>query len=219
MTRSTSPVRMAFRVGVPTALLLALVLAIVFTIYTPRHASAVAPALNTFKYGPFSTTGDPDGGTCGNTWATDAFNRTFTVNPKATVFFNESFTAGTFTTSAGQSPEACASGTDNGNTVGAGITGKFSGNYFNVVVSNGTYNPNAVCTQNTCNTTAGFVSTIYGPNATYAVNSYDFDYKTAENGADTQDSSDLGGYYGDITGPKVGSSSTLQNHHLHAPGL
>lgn len=192
---------------VSLALIVVLAFVFVFSTHLTTHAASSVKAAPTtiHRYGPFSVTNDPDSGTCGNTWATDAFNRSFSVNTKYALYFNEYFTEGSFVTSAGSSPIACISGTNNGNTVGAGVTGKLKGAYYNVVVSNGTYNSQAQCTSTTCNTTAGFVATVYGASATYTVNTYDFDYTTPENGAATQDSSDLGGYYGDITGPVVTS--------------
>ncbi len=70
----------------------------------------------------------PDSGTCGN-WATDTYDSTYRVDPNA----NGSFTVvkivtGTFTTTAGPSPAACANGSPgNGNTVNGGDTGTFFG--------------------------------------------------------------------------------------------
>jgi hypothetical protein len=174
-------------------------------------SSSMASGSKIHRYGPFKVTNDQDTGTCGPVWALDNFNRSFTVNSSTPTEFNEYFTNGTFVTNAGQSEGACASGHDNGNTVGAGVTGKLSGQYTNVVVTGGTFNPKAKCTPTTCNTTAGFVAVVYGSTATYNVNSYDFDYSTPENGAATQDSSDLGGYYGDITGPVV-TAPYSKNH-------
>lgn len=202
------------KVIVSLALIVVLAIVFVFSVHLTTHAATATTTNTTRHYGPIKVTNDLDSGTCGNNWATDAFNRSFTVNTQNPLYFNEYFTDGSFVTSAGQSPIACASGADNGNTVGAGVTGKLKGAYYNVVVSNGTYNPQAKCTATTCNTTAGFVATIYGLSATYTVNTYDFDYTTPENGACTQDSSDVGGYYGDITGPVVtsGHTSAKQSH-------
>ena len=183
------------------------------------HAASatVAPASKIHRYGPFKVTNDQDTGTCGPVWALDAFNRSFTVNSSTPTEFNEYFTNGTFVTNAGPSEGACASGTNNGNTVGAGVTGKLSGQYTNVVVTLGTFNPKAKCTPTTCNTTAGFVAVVYGAAAQYSVNSYDFDYSTLENGSGTQDSPDMGGYYGDVTGPVVTAPfSKKHNTRVHS---
>ena len=76
----------------------------------------------------FSGATGPDSGTCGN-WATDTYDSTYRVDPNA----NGSFTVvkivtGTFTTTAGPSPAACANGSPgNGNTVNGGDTGTFFG--------------------------------------------------------------------------------------------
>lgn len=204
-----------FRIGGAVVLLASVALAFFFTVHS-HQASAVSPNYY-YKYGPIQVTNDQDSGTCGNTWAIDSFNRVFTVNSRDSAVFYENFQAGHFTTVAGQSPEACASGVDNGNTVGDGIKGIFSGGYFHVAVTGGAFNNQATCGiagSGTCDTTDEFVATVYGPNATYQVNSYDFDYSTKENGADTQDSADLGGYYGDITSPLGGASHTVRHHNL-----
>jgi hypothetical protein len=181
-------------------------------------SASVASGSKIHRYGPFKVTNDQDTGTCGPVWALDAFNRSFSVNSSTPTEFDEFFTNGTFVTNAGPSEGACASGINNGNTVGAGVKGKLSGEYIDAVVTLGTFNPNAKCTPTTCNTTAGFVAVVYGPTAVYTVNSYDFDYSTLENGAATQDSSDLGGYYGDITGPAV-TAPFSKNHNTRVHSL
>ncbi|HZQ35165.1 MAG TPA: hypothetical protein VFD32_04475 [Dehalococcoidia bacterium] len=164
--------------------------------------TAAAPPVR--EYGPINTVNDPDSGTCGNNWATDAFKRHFRAstapNADGTYSFDEDFIAGHFVTAAGASPGACAAGPSNGHTVAAGIDGEFSGYYRNVIVTNGTFNPNAVCTQTTCDNTTDFVHTVYGAGASYTVNSFYFHYKTAQNGEWTNASPDLGGNSGDIFG-------------------
>lgn len=145
----------------------------------------------------------PDSGTCGNNWANDTFDRDFKIDtsPNADGTYNvtESFKNGTFVTVAGSSPGACENGPNNGNTVGGGITGTMQGT-FSVVVSNGTYDPTAVCTPVNCNTTAGFVSTVFGPGATYDVPSFDIHYNAKSHGDWKNASADKGGNTGDITG-------------------
>jgi hypothetical protein len=166
------------------------------------RAPAAAPPVR--EYGPINTVNDPDSGTCGNNWATDAFKRHFRANtqPNAdgTYSFDEDFIAGHFVTTAGASPGACQSVSNIGHTVADGIDGEFSGYYRNVIVTGGTFNPNAVCTQTTCDNTTDFVHTVYGPSASYTVNSFYFHYKTAQNGEWTNASPDLGGNSGDIFG-------------------
>jgi hypothetical protein len=157
----------------------------------------------TQQYGPFAST-SPDSGTCGNNWANDTFKRSFTIDKSHPNVVLEKFEDGRFVTIAGQSPNACvilAGPRGNGNTVGAGVTGKFSGS-FDVAVSRGTFNPRAKCTPATCNTTAGFIRTVYGSNATFSTGAtfFEFDYHTRKNGAWHNASANRGGNRGDITG-------------------
>jgi len=154
-------------------------------------------------------TNDPDSGSCGNNWATDAFDRVFVVNLNNPYVFTELFQNGKFQTTAGQSPGACEF-VANANTVGGNVVGTFHGNEPNVVVTGGTFNPNAKCTTATCGTTTGFCATVYGATATCTVGSFDFDYTTVENGGWHDGSNDLGGINGDITG-----SATEQNTPVH----
>ena len=154
-------------------------------------------------YGPIAS-GSTDSGTCGPPdWASDTFNRVFKVNttPIAPMTYSvrEDFKSGAFVTFAGSSPGACESGASNGGTVAAGVTGRMHG-YFNIVVSNGTYDPNAVCNTVTCGTTADFVRTVFGATATYDVPTFSFKYASACNGTWINASADRGGNHGDITG-------------------
>ena len=99
-------------------------------------------------------------------------------------------------TIAGPSAGGCE--TNPGGTVGAGITGKMHGS-FTMVVTGGTYNPDATC-ETGCETTAGFVSTIFGSGATYDVPSFIFHYSAGKFGEWKNASADYGGNHGDITG-------------------
>jgi hypothetical protein len=150
----------------------------------------------TAHYGAFAST-SPDSGTCGNDWATDTFDRDFTVNKQQPNVVVEQFKNGSFVTNAGPSAGGCE--TNPGGTVSAGITGSMHGE-FTIVVSNGTYNPNAVCTAANCSTTAGFVATVYGAGATYDVPTYEFHYSAGKHGEWKNASADRGGDHGDITG-------------------
>ncbi|HLZ72793.1 MAG TPA: hypothetical protein VKV26_23050 [Dehalococcoidia bacterium] len=167
--------------------------------------AVTAAAPPTRQYGPITTVNDPDSGTCGNNWATDAFKRLFTANTvpnsDGSYSFDEAFIGGSFVTSAGASPGACETlpgPTGNGHTVAAGVRGEFSGSYRNVTVSGGTFNPAAVCTQTSCDNTTDFVHTVYGPGASFSVSAFFFQYQTAQNGDWTNASPDLGGNSGDI---------------------
>jgi len=149
-------------------------------------------------YGPIASI-SPDSGTCGNEWANDAFNRHFSVNTlrnaDGTYSVVEDFKKGMFVTSAGASPGACD--TNPGGTVAAGVTGTFQGSLS--IIVHGKFNPAATCASG-CDTTAGFVVTVFGANATYDVPSFEFDYSTAHNGLWKNASEKLGGNQGDISG-------------------
>src|SRR6476469_9253766 len=128
--------------------------------------AVTANADGTRHYGPIAST-SPDSGTCGNDWANDTFDRDLTVSKDGTSV-TEEFKKGTFVTTAGPSPGACLSGQNNGHLVTAGVTGKLEGS-FTIVVSNGTFNPNATCSATTCDTTAHFIATVFGSGASYDV--------------------------------------------------
>lgn len=172
-------------------------------------ALAVAPATvlagqDSVHFGPISS-GSTDSGTCGPDWATDTYKRVFDAstvpNPDGTYTVTESFIAGRFVTMAGSSPGACNTpGTNNGGTIAAGVEGSFNGTFL-IIVSNGTFNPNATCDTG-CDTTAGFVATVYGAAAARQVTTFQFSYHA--NGPDLSQrewhnaSPDEGGNSGDI---------------------
>jgi len=150
-------------------------------------------------YGPFHG-GSPDSGTCGNSWADDAFDRMFRVDttalPDGRFLVSEQFLRGTFTTHAGASPGGCE--TNPGGTVADGVTGRMQGSF--VMRVSGRFDPNARCTPESCGTTAGFVETIFGPGATFEIPTFDFGYEAGPNGHWRNASADRGGNHGDITG-------------------
>lgn len=173
--------------------------AIVAALSWPMAGSALAAGA-TVHYGPFAST-SPDSGTCGNNWANDTFDRFFRVdttqNPDGTFNVTEDFKNGTFVTIAGPSPEGC--GKDPGGTVDAGVQGKLQGS-FDIVVSNGAYNPDAVCTLSACGATAGFIATVFGASATYNVTTFNLHYNAKNDGQWKNASANRGGDEGDITG-------------------
>ncbi len=97
-------------------------------------ASPSSSGASTQHYGPYAS-GSTDSGTCGPDWATDTFNRHFTVfqnTDDGSFLVVEQFKDGSFVTMAGPSPGACNTSpppTGNGGTVAAGITGDLHG-YF-----------------------------------------------------------------------------------------
>jgi hypothetical protein len=141
-----------------------------------------------------ANSGSTDSGTCGTDWAADSFDRDYTISAGQVV---EKFKNGTFTTFAAPSPGACETATPTGHIVTPGITGKFEGDEI-ILVTGGTYNPNASCTPATCNGTAGVIATYFGAGATTAVNTFEFHYSAGKYGEWKNASADRGGNHGDI---------------------
>jgi len=107
------------------------------------------PVTSTQHFGPYTST-SPDSGTCGNDWATDTFDRHFTVFPGSGGSVSsivEQFKDGSFVTPApvddpdrtpnGPSPGACQPENPPGGTVNDGITGEMHG-FFIISVPPGT---------------------------------------------------------------------------------
>lgn len=98
--------------------------------YSTATASPSSSGTSTTHYGPFASS-SPDSGTCGNDWATDSFDRHFTVfqnRDDGSLLVVEQFKDGNFVTSSGFSPGACQNGAPAG-TVAGGVTGGLHG-YF-----------------------------------------------------------------------------------------
>jgi len=179
---------------------LSLIVSIVALAATPAIAMAGPDSVH---YGPINSA-TPDSGTCGNNWANDTFKRVFDAatkpNTDGTYNVTETFIAGRFVTVAGPSPNGCDPVTGTGGSIAAGVTGSFNGNFV-VVVSGGKFDPTATC-ESGCDTTDGFVATVYGSRATHTVTSFGFDYHA--NGPDLiqrewhNASPDQGGNFGDI---------------------
>jgi len=164
------------------------------TIALPLTTASGASA--TQHYGPYASN-SPDSGTCGNDWAQDTFDRDYTgrKGTGGTFEVTEQFKNGSFVTVGGPSPGGCD--TNPGGTVSTGITGKMDGSFL-VVVSGGTYDPDATCAA-PCYT-ADFVNAFFGPTATYSVSTYLLHYNAKTNGDWKNASADRGGNRGDITG-------------------
>lgn len=156
------------------------------------------------NYGPFAS-GSSDSATCGGDWANDTYKRVFDAstarNANGTYSATEFFIEGRFVTMDHSSPGACnIRGTNTGGTIRAGVEGSFHG-IFGIVVT-GTFNPNAICSQTTCDTTAKWVATVYGATATYDIPVFEFTYHAR--GEDLLQrmwhnaSPDRGGNFGDI---------------------
>lgn len=135
-----------------------------------------------YRFGPFPST-SPDNGTCQQAWAMDTFDRFFLVHDNGDGTFNvtEQFKNGTFVTLEAPSPGACESTPHHGASVVAGISGRFQG-FLSGTVTSSTFNPQA-CTPATCNTTSGFLLTVFGPegNSFFASEStFNFEYSSSD---------------------------------------
>jgi hypothetical protein len=124
--------------------------------------------------GPYTTTNDPDSGSCGNDWATDSFTRFFSIfSMDGALVVVEQFKDGTFVTPApsgdpfatDMSPGACNNGTVyDGGVVNNGVTGGFHG-YETIPIPSGFIETNnspycdAAGMTNTGCTTATFIDT------------------------------------------------------------
>lgn len=182
--------------------LISFIAAIVALAVMPMAATA---AEGTVRYGPIQS-GSTDSGTCGPDWANDTFKRVFEAsterNSNGTYSATEFFIDGHFVTIAGQSPGACTNpAKPTGGMIRAGVKGNFHGS-FQIVITDGTFNPNAKCTQATCGTTADWVATVYGTAATREVPSFAFTYHARGHGLLQRmwhnASPDRGGNFGDI---------------------
>lgn len=165
----------------------------------------------TQHYGPYAS-GSPDSGTCGNDWATDTFDRVFTVrsNHDGTYTVVQQFKNGSFVTNAGLSPGSCdiTDGSPPG-TVNGAISGSMHG-YF--IISTGPFgqsstDPSCVAgSPSTPCTTAGFINTHFAgcayPSPPCSVTTYFDHYAAGDQGLVehewTNASDDRGGNHGDI---------------------
>jgi len=145
----------------------------------------------------FADSVGPDSGDCGNTWATDTYNRTFVVEPQADGSFTVFETVkGTFVTVAGvaqPNPLSCSADPQSG-----GVNGNFDGTESWTVAAPGAgqsadFDPNASCTgcaPQTSGTTssndagnAAFQQAFFPGSSYPGVTNYDFVYTTTSNGS------------------------------------
>lgn len=168
----------------------------------------------TQHYGPYPSS-SPDSGTCGPDWATDTFDRHFTVrsNRDGTFTVVQQFKNGSFVTIEGPSPGSCdtTDGSPPG-TVNAGIVGGMQG-YF--IISNvgaqTSSSPfcDATLMTNTDCTTTTFINTHFTPcyPVTCTVTTFSFHYAAGDQGLVEHEwknaSADRGGNHGDIRSTNV----------------
>jgi hypothetical protein len=172
---------------------------------------------STQHYGPYSSS-SPDSGTCGNDWATDTFDRHFTVFTQndGTFLVVEQFKDGNFLTPAVDSPHpnpspgGCQSSVVPAGTVNDGVSGSMHG-YFVISLPPGTTQTssssfcNAATMSNTgCDTTT-FIDTHFTPcygTGVCTVGTFFFHYAAGDQSLVQHEwknaSADRGGNNGDI---------------------
>jgi hypothetical protein len=167
------------------------------------HAAQGQPPI---AVGPVAITGAPDIGTCNNVWATDSFNKFYklTLNLDGTYNLQVNYKDGTFVTNAGISPGACESGSNNGNTVSAGVAGKLHEEWNGTVTATATPNQSPDCGPNnaSCPSATLFLNAVFGAGH-WTVNNWTYTghYSAGSNGVwfDTSTNWPLNDR-GDITG-------------------
>ena len=164
----------------------------------------------TQHYGPYMST-SPDSGTCGNDWATDTFDRHFTVRltNTGTYLVYEQFKNGSFVSTGTPpgSPGGCD--TDLGGMLRSGVSGGLHGYFLiplppaEVQTSNSPYCDAAAMTNANCTTTT-FINTHFTPcyPFTCVVTTFFFHYAAGDQSLSLHDwknaSCDRGGNQGDI---------------------
>ncbi len=118
------------------------------------------------ELGPVSITGKADTGTCNNTWALDNYKKyyTLTLNSDGTYHLLINYKDGTFVSQAGSSPGACESGSNNGNTIGSGVTGTLREVWNENVTATNPPNQKPDCGVNNvnCSSYTSFLDAVFG---------------------------------------------------------
>ena len=155
-----------------------------------------AAGLSPTAFGPYASD-SPDSSICGSDWANDTMDRSYVVYPQVDGSFlvAETFTNGTFTSVAGDSPQdtKCDSPVDN---VAGDVTGTMNG-YFLVKIParEGNFNPEAKCAGKCY--TKDFVQAVFGT-SNYDVPVFELHYSSPDHGAWKNASDNRGGNAGNI---------------------
>jgi hypothetical protein len=108
----------------------------------------------------------PDNGSCGQQWATDTINRTYSVKDNGSGTFTlRRSDRGTFVTTGPVSPGKCNGSGKHGSVVGPGYKGTFTG-YLVGTVTASSFNPKATCAA-PCLTDA-FIAAFFSPGAQFS---------------------------------------------------
>ena len=112
--------------------------------------------------------GAPDIGTCNNVWASDTFDKAYTImaNGYGTYNVNVKYNGGKFVTLAGTSPGACEPGGNPSSQVAAGIKGDMQQVYNGTVT--GTLS-GAKCTPSVCVDTQTTLDTLFNPGWSWTI--------------------------------------------------
>jgi hypothetical protein len=129
---------------------------------------AVAPALASnavVATGTGTATGAEDIGTCNQVWAEDTLTKTFMLFATGApgTYSLEVKEHGSFVSNAGASPGACETGSPNGSTIPAGVTGMLTAQWDNTVHSLATPTTTPDCSNNACASSGGFLDAVFGP--------------------------------------------------------
>jgi hypothetical protein len=170
-------------------------------------ATSVAASASVGGFPPITATGQRvqnDVGSCNNDWATVTLDKNYKLTTTKGGAYNlEVKESGPLSTLAGQSPGACESGTNNGSTVAAGVTGKTHQTFNAPVTATTAANPNPDCAANNgCAGSGDFLNAVFGVgNWTRGDFSWTAHYEAGSNGTyfDTSVNWPLNNR-GDITG-------------------
>ena len=181
------------------------IFAALFTIPGVALAAGNGNGNGTDHFAPVTVT-TPDGSSCGGFWATETFDRYWSVhdNGDGTFLVMREDKNGTFETIAGSSPGACSDSQHHGSTVDGGITGQMSG-YWTFDVTSTSYDP-AGCVSADCSTTSGFLAAVFPGMTDYcaSVCRWNYEYSSQDQALayhhwqDRSDSSGHDVFVGDI---------------------
>jgi hypothetical protein len=159
-----------------------------------------------------------DIGSCNNEWATVSLDKAYKLTLVTDGMYNlEVKEEGPLTTLPGKSPGACESGTDNGHTVAAGITGRTHQEFNATVKSAVAPNRHPDCGVSGCAGSGDFLDAVFGAgvgNYTRDAWSWTAHYQTRSNGTYFDRSVDWplnnrGDITGDLSHPRHGDHEDL----------
>jgi hypothetical protein len=150
--------------GVPDSTFLTLIGTLGDDLFSTTDLTTVITDPGTMRFGPYASTSG-DSGTCGPDWATDNFNRFFTIRRVApgTFAVYEQFMDGTFATpgTPEASPGNCGSG--DGGLISGNVSGALHG-YLAMTISDvASYHPSTASCASPCEFTDDFLNSVFTP--------------------------------------------------------